>query len=253
MISALYRGEVMHRRLRPRPHRLRYRLFSLFLDLDELDGLSARLRLFSRNRFAPLAFRDRDHLAGTDEPLRAQIGRMLADAGIAWDSGAIRLLTMPRLLGFVFNPLSVWFCHGRGGGLAGVVYEVNNTFGERHCYVLPAAGDGAVRQDCAKAFHVSPFLPMELDYAFRLAPPGERFALGITVSDRDGPMLTTVHTARRRGLSDGELARALVAYPLMTLKVVAAILWEAARLWAKRVPVFHHPDRAAQSILEPAE
>jgi DUF1365 family protein len=249
VISALYRGEVMHRRLRPRPHRLRYRLFSLYLDLDELDGLSGRLRLFARNRFAPLAFHDRDHLAGTSAPLGAQIERLLADAGIAWDSGAIRVLTMPRLLGFVFNPLSVWFCFRRAGGLAAVVYEVNNTFGERHCYVLPAAGDGAVRQDCAKAFHVSPFLPMELDYAFRVAPPGERLALGITVSDRDGPVLTAVHTARRRALTDAELASALIAYPLLTLKVVGAILWEAARLWAKRVPAFHHPDRG----LRPAE
>ena len=253
MISALYRGEVMHRRLRPRPHRLRYRLFSLYLDLDELDGLSGRLRLFARNRFAPLAFHDRDHLAGTDEPLRAQVERLLTGAGIAWDGGAIRLLTMPRLLGFVFNPLNVWFCFRCDGGLAAIAYEVNNTFGERHCYVLPAAGEGAVRQDCAKAFHVSPFLPMELDYAFRVAPPGERLALGITVSDRESPLLTAVHTARRRALSDAELARALVAYPLLTLKVVAGIGWEAARLWAKRVPVFHHPDRAAQSILEPAE
>jgi DUF1365 family protein len=249
MISALYRGEVMHRRLRPRAHRLRYRLFSLYLDLGELDGLSIRLRLLARNRFAPLAFYDRDHLAGTDEPLRAQIARMLAHAGIAWDGGAIRVLTMPRLLGFVFNPLSVWFCHRHDGGLAGVVYEVNNTFGERHCYALPAAGEGAVRQDCAKAFHVSPFLPMALDYAFRVAPPGERLALGITASDCDGPVLTAVHTARRRALSDAQLARALVAYPLLTLKVVAGILWEAARLWAKRVPIFRHPQRG----LHPAE
>jgi len=247
--SALYRGEVMHRRLRPRAHRLRYRLFSLYLDLDELDGLSARLRLFACNRFAPLAFHARDHLAGTNEPLRAQIARLLAEAGIAWDGGSIRVLAMPRLLGFVFNPLSVWFCFRRDGGLGAIVYEVNNTFGERHCYVLPAAGEGAARQDCAKAFHVSPFLPMELDYAFRVAPPGERLALGITVSDRDGPVLTAVHTARRRVLRDAELARALVAYPLLTLQVVAAILWEAARLWAKRVPVFRHPDRG----LQPAE
>ena len=249
MTSALYRGEVMHRRLRPRAHRLRYRLFSLYLDLDELDGLSARLRLFACNRFAPLAFHARDHLAGTNEPLRAQIARLLAEAGIAWDGGSIRVLAMPRLLGFVFNPLSVWFCFRRDGGLGAIVYEVNNTFGERHCYILPAAGDGAVRQDCAKAFHVSPFLPMELDYTFRVGPPAERLALGITVSDRDGPLLTAIHTARRRALTDAELARALVAYPLLTLKVVAAILWEAARLWIKRVPIFRHPDRG----LQPAE
>ena len=250
MNSALYLGEVMHRRLRPKPHRLRYRLFSLYLDLDEIDALAARLRLFARNRGGLFAFRDRDHLAGTAEPLRAQVGRKLTEAGIAWDGGPIRVLTMPRVLGFVFNPLSVWFCFRRDGALAGIVYEVNNTFGERHCYVLPATdADAEMRQETPKRFHVSPFLPMELSYAFRVRTPGERLALGIVASDARGAMLSAVHTARRKTLSDAALARAFVAYPLLTLKVVWAILWEAARLWAKRVPVFRHPD----AMTQPAE
>jgi len=240
--SALYRGEVMHRRLRPKAHRLRYRLFSLYLDLDEIDRLASRLRLFARNRFAALSFHDRDHLDGGAEPLRAQIARKLAAAGIAWDGGAIRVLTMPRLLGFVFNPLSVWFCFAPDETLAGVVYEVNNTFGERHCYVLAAdPASEAQHQETAKRFHVSPFLPMDLAYAFRVQPPGERLAIAITASDKVGPVLAAVHTARRHALSDAALARALVAYPLLTVKVVAGILWEAARLWAKRVPVHRKP------------
>lgn len=257
MNSALYRGEVMHRRLRPKAHRLKYGVFSLYLDLDEIGALGARLSLFAHNRFAPLAFHDRDHLAGTGEPLRAQIEARLAAAGIACAGGPIRVLTMPSVFGFVFNPVSVWFCHTPDGGLKGIVYEVNNTFGERHCYVLPVApgvdaDGGAVRQTAAKDFHVSPFLPMELTYAFRVQPPGERLGIGIVVSDKTGPLLSTVHTARRWPLSDAALARALAAYPLMTVKVVAAIAWEAALLWLKRVPLFRHHARDA-TALEPAE
>jgi len=244
--SALYRGEVMHRRLRPTPHRLKYRLFSLYLDLDEIDGLSARLRLFARNRFAALAFHDRDHLDASAEPLRAQIERKLAAAGIAWDGGAIRVLTMPRLLGFAFNPLSVWFCFRAEGGLAAIVYEVNNTFGGRHCYVLAAdPATHAQHQAAAKRFHVSPFLPMDMAYAFRVQPPGERLGIAITAADAQGPVLAAVHTARRHALSDAALGRALVAYPLLTAKVVAGILWEAAWLWAKRVPVHGKPVAAS--------
>src|SRR5262249_48726005 len=130
--SAIYAGTVMHQRLRPRRHRLRYRVFSLLLDLDELDEVAARLRLLSRNRFNLFSFFDRDHGDGRREPLRMQIERRLAAAAIAPDGGAIRLLAMPRVLGYVFNPLSVYFCYRRTGVLAAVVYEVNNTFGERH-------------------------------------------------------------------------------------------------------------------------
>ncbi|WP_068079841.1 DUF1365 domain-containing protein [Novosphingobium rosa] len=253
MISALYIGQVTHRRLRPRAHHLRYRIFSLLLDLDEIDAVAARLRLFSRNRFNLFSVRDRDYGAGTDEPLRRQIERHLHAAGIAADGGAIRLLTMPRILGFAFNPLNVYFCHAREGALRAILYEVNNTFGQRHGYLIPVApgAGGTIDQDCAKAFHVSPFLGLEMHYTFRVSPPEERLSIAITASDDAAPVLTALHTAQRRTLSDRALFEVFLSHPLLTIKVVGGILWEAARLWAKGVPVHPLPPAPAEPVTIP--
>jgi uncharacterized protein len=235
--SALYAGTVMHQRLRPRRHRLRYRVFSLLLDLDELDGVAARLRLFSRNRFNLFSFFDRDHGDGSSEPLRVQIERQLMATGIELNGGPIRLLTMPRVLGYVFNPLSVYFCYRRASGLAAIVYEVNNTFGERHNYLIPVSGDstGTIHQECAKRFFVSPFLDMDIDYSFRVIPPGSRVGIAISGRDTHGPIIVASLFARRAPLSDTSLALAFVTYPLLTLKVIAGIHWEALRIWLKGV------------------
>ncbi|MEP7131266.1 MAG: DUF1365 family protein [Sphingomicrobium sp.] len=246
--SALYIGKVMHRRLRPRLHQLRYRLFSLLLDLDEIDGLARSLRLFSRNRFNLIAFHDRDHGDGSREPLRTQVEGHVRAAGLTNAVGAIELLAMPRVLGFVFNPISLYFCRGRDGRLIAILYEVSNTFGERHTYVMPVAGEGTdVRQNCAKRFHVSPFLPMRLHYSFRVRPPAENLLIAINVVDANGPILVALQTGTRRALSDATLVRAMLAYPLMSWKVVAGILWEAGRLSIKRVPVHRHVDPPARA------
>lgn len=247
--SALYVGHVMHRRTRPRRHQLRYRLFSLLLDLDEVDGLAGRLRLFSHNRFNLFALHDRDYAGGKREPLRAQVERHLAAAGMDLRGGAIQLLTMPRILGFAFNPLSVYFCHDRRGDLRAVLYEVNNTFGQRHSYLLPVdQPNDPIRQVCAKRFHVSPFMAMDMRYAFRLSPPAERLSIAITGADDAGPIITAVHSAARRPLSDAELLRAFATHPLLTVKVVGGILWEAFKLWAKGVPVRDRPPPPLQSV-----
>ena len=240
--SALYIGHVMHHRLRPRVHRLRYRLFTMLFDLDELDGLAARLRLFSRGRFNLLAFCDRDFGDGTAVPLRAQAETLLAKAGLA-HGGPIRILAMPRILGFAFNPLTMWFCHDRNGELSALIYEVNNTFGERHSYLLPvvAGASDDVRQGTTKRFHVSPFLPMAMTYSFRVRPPGDTLAVAIAADDDQGAVLFAVHRAKRHDLTDTALIGALVTHPLLTIKVVVGIMWEALLLWLKRVPVHHHP------------
>ncbi len=249
MISALYAGRVVHQRTRPRRHRLEYRVFTLLLDLDELPALDKRLRLFGYNRRAPLSFHDKDHGDGSADGLRAWVEGHLAEAGLAPDGGGIRLLCYPRLFGYVFNPLSVFFCYDRGGALVATLYEVHNTHGERHTYVMPvgqhgAAERGVLEQSCAKRFYVSPFVPMECFYRFRIVLPGERVGVSIGEDDIEGRFLTATFHGRRRKLGDRVLARALLGYPLMTLKVFAGIRWEALRLRLKRLPWFDHAPAA---------
>jgi len=240
--STLYVGGVRHSRFRPRRHALAYRVFWMLLDLDEIDMLSQRLRLFSRNRFNLYAFRDADYGDRSGTPLRDQIAATLADAGIAWDGGAIRLLTMPRILGYAFNPLSVYFCYARGGSLAATVYEVHNTFGEIHSYVAPAGGEAdPIRQEAQKRFHVSPFMSLAMRYAFRVEAPGERVAIAIDGHDAQGRLIAASLAGRRRELGDGMLLRLLATHPLLTLKVTAAIHWHALRLLAKRIAWVAHP------------
>jgi DUF1365 family protein len=247
--SALYDGAVLHKRLTPRRHRLRYRLFWMLFDLDELDALHGGLRLFSRNRFNLLSFHDRDHLDGTATPLRTQVERALAAAGLPCDGGPIRLLCMPRLLGHVFNPLSVYLCHRRDGTVAAVLYEVNNTFGQRHCYLAPASVDeDVIRQRAEKAFYVSPFMDMGLTYRFRVAPPGDSVAVTVHAGTPDGPVLATSFRGDRRALSDALLLRTVLAHPLMTLKVVAGIHWEALTIWRKGVRLRSRPPAPAHAV-----
>jgi uncharacterized protein len=241
--SGVYAGSVIHSRIRPRQHRLSYRIFIFLLDLEEIDSLVRRLKLFSRNRFNLFSFHDRDHGAGTKEPLRAQVEGYLRAAGLDPDGGAIRLLAMPRILGYVFNPLSIYFCYRRDGALSALLYEVNNTFGERHSYFIPVTNgaDATIRQRCLKRFHVSPFLDMGMTYAFRVVPPGKRVAIGICGSNAEGPVITAALAAERSALTDAALARAFIGYPLMTLKIPAGIHWEALRIWLKGIRLRERP------------
>jgi DUF1365 family protein len=242
-VSAIYRGVVAHTRLRPVVHRLRYPLFWLLLDLDELPALHDRLRLFSADRFNLFGFYARDHLDPAGPPLRTQIAGHLAAAGIAWDGGAIRVLCMPRVLGFVFNPLSVFFCHQRDGRLAALLYEVNNTFGERHSYLIPVADPAprVIRQECAKAFHVSPFMDMALRYAFRVVPPAATAVVVVQTSDAAGPLLGASFAGSRQPLTDPALLRLFARFGLLGAQVLGAIHWEALKLWRKGVPLHPRP------------
>lgn len=247
--SALYRGTVMHRRTRPKQHRLRYRIFNILFDLDELPKLDRELRFFSHNRFNLFSFHDRDYGDGKQD-LRACIEGILREHGLDIAGGPIRLLCMPRVLGYVFNPLSVYFCYRHSGELAAILYEVSNTFGERHYYLVPSSGNtvGAIEQASEKRFHVSPFLPLNLRYRFRIAPPAETVAVSVHVHDEQGLLVAASLSAAQMELTNGALFTTFVAYPLLTLKVVAGIHWEALKLWLKGVKVWTKPEPPRERI-----
>jgi DUF1365 family protein len=245
--SALYEGWVMHRRLRPRHHRFKYRVFAMLLDLDELPRLDKGLKLFAWNRRGFFSFHDHDH--GDRRDLKTWLDDLLAGAGITADGGR-QVLCYPRILGYVFNPLSVWFCRDAAGALKAIIYEVHNTYDERHAYVLPVEDEALVRHGCAKAFYVSPFLTPDCRYNFRIRPPGDNVSVAINEDEAGRPILNASFAGDRRPLTDRTLLRMLFAYPLMTLKVVVAIHFEAVRLMAKGIR--RHP-HAPKALYSPAE
>ncbi len=243
--SCLYLGEVMHLRLRPFRHRFAYRVFSLLVDLDRLVELDRRLRLFSYNRFNLLSFHDRDHGPRDGTDLREWVERALTRHGISLAGGPIYLHCFPRLFGYVFNPLSIYFCYHADGRLAAILYEVKNTFGGQHGYVLGVDGAvataGPIRHDCRKVFYVSPFIAMDARYRFRLMPPEEHLSVLIRESVAEGEVLVASHRGRREALDDRRLLAAVVRHPLMTLKVIAAIHWQALLLWRKGARFLRRP------------
>jgi len=244
--AALYFGEVMHARLKPMGHRFNYRVMSLLIDLDRLNEADRQSPLFGVNRAALYSFNEADHGDRDGSSLRAYAQRCAAECGIDLTGGRVRLLCYPRLLGYTFNPLSVYFCRRADGGLALLIYEVRNTFGDIHAYALAVKPDeispAGVRQQQDKLFYVSPFVEMAMRYHFRVSPPADDVKLRILETDNEGPLLAATFHGRRRALTTAALLRSLVALPLVTFKIVAAIHWEALRLWlkgARLVPRVH--------------
>jgi hypothetical protein len=245
MNSALYAGTVVHQRLRPKRHRLKYRLAQGLFDLDEMEEVAGRLRFLSRNSFNLFAFHDRDYGDGSDTPLRDQIEAHLRGAGLATDGGPIRLLAMPRVMGHIFNPIAIWFCHRRDNSLLAIIYEVTNTLKQRHSYLIPvtdgADGAGAIRQSCAKTLYVSPFMDMDMAYDFAIRPPGEKVQIVVNGKDGEGPLISASFAGERRALTDRALMRLFFTIPLVTLKTVAGIHWEALKLWVKGIGIRRAP------------
>jgi uncharacterized protein len=243
--AALYFGEVMHARLKPMGHRFSYRVMSLLIDLDRLDAADRQSRLFGVNRAALYSFNEKDHGARDGSSLRGYAERCAAEHGVDLVGGRVLLLCYPRLLGFTFNPLSVYFCTRADGALALMIYEVRNTFGDIHAYVLPVQpgelSNAGVRQQQDKLFYVSPFIDMPMRYYFRVSPPGGDVKLRILEADRAGPLLAATFHGRRRELNSAQLLRSFFALPLVTFKIVAAIHWEALRLWIKGARLVRRP------------
>jgi DUF1365 family protein len=230
----LYDNRTTHVRFVPFRRRFAYRLMQMFLDVDRVAEAAGDLKLFTHNRPGLFSFYDRDHGDRSGRPLRAWAEAMFARAGVALEGGAIRLITFPRVLGYVFNPLSIYFGYGPDGSLRGAIYEVSNTFGERHSYVAPIEpGGGAAEHSAEKCMHVSPFFDVRGRYAFRLGRPGARFSLVIeNIADGRREHLATL-IGKRRPLTDRALFFAFLRLPFMTLGVIAAIHWQALQLWLR--------------------
>ncbi len=248
--TCLYFGNVMHARLRPFRHRFAYGVFSMLLDLDALPELAERSRLFGYNASGLFSFFDADHGARDGSAASDWVRTHLAQAGLAQAGARIYALCFPRVLGYVFNPITVYFCYAADGRLGALLYEVKNTFGDQHGYLI-AVDAGHVRgrpvaQRAAKNFHVSPFIDMAQLYRFRIGEPEEKLALLIREDAADGELLVASQTGARVAWSDRNLLRAFLRYPLLTLKIVGAIHWEALRLWIKGAK--YHPRPAPPAI-----
>ena len=236
--SGIYRGNVVHERIRPRHHRIRYRVFSMLLDLDDLANLSRRYKMLAYNSKAFFSIHDSDH--GDGRKIKDWVEDELLKAGLGEASNQVFMLCYPRILGFVFNPLTVFFCYRQDGILGAIVYEVHNTFKERQVYIIPVTGTNAkiIKQKCNKELYVSPFVPMDCTYHFFVQPPCKRVNVVIREEDNDGLLLAAAFSGNFSPLSDLELFMVALKYPLMTVKVIIGIHFEAMRLFLKGIPKF---------------
>lgn len=241
--GAIYFGHVMHHRHHPFQHRFRYRVFSLYADMEALPRLGSKLRLFAYNRFGIFSFYDADHGARDGSSALAWVRGELARHGIK-DAGArVRILCFPRILGYVFNPLTVYFCFDASGRLGALLYEVKNTFGEQHGYLVPITKEtpSLMKHEADKTFYVSPFIDMTARYHFQTQEPGEGLHILINETLDSQLLLTALQTGRRAPLNDRSLLKAFLGYPLLTLHVMVSIHWQALKLWLKGAKYYSRP------------
>ena len=235
MTSSIYNGTVIHKRFKPKTHFFRYRVFSLLIDLSDLNNLNKETTFFSYNRFNLISFFDKDHGERDGSSLIEWVKKHLVENAITSKGIRIKLLCYPRILGYVFNPLSVFFVYDKNENLISILYEVKNTFGEQHTYIFKVENDNLLQHNCSKKFHVSPFIEMNCNYFFRILKPSEKISVVIDQYQLDEKILFASQDGKRVDFSSEELLKSYVKHPLMTFKIISAIHFEAFKLWLKGI------------------
>ena len=235
MASSIYNGTVIHKRFKPKIHYFKYKVFSLLIDLSELENLSKKIKFFSYNKFNLVSFYEKDHGNRDGSSLVSWVKKNLEDNKINSENVKIKLLCYPRILGYVFNPLSVFYVYDESDKLVCILYEVKNTFGEQHTYIFKVENDNLLQHNCEKKFHVSPFIEMNCNYFFRILKPAQKISVIIDQYQLNEKILYASQDGTRSDLTSSELIKSYLKHPLMTFKIISAIHFEAFKLWAKGI------------------
>ena len=233
METCIYKGIVTHRRFKPKRHFFNYKTFSIFFDLDELKDLEKKISIFSLNKFNLFSFYNRDHGNRDGSDIKKWVKSNLNKFNINLEVSKIKLLCFPRIFGYVFNPLSIFYCYNEKSELRAILYEVKNTFNEQHTYIFKIKDNVETTQKCKKRFYVSPFMDMETYYNFKLNNPKEKLSVLIRQTDAEGTVLTATQTGEKKELSFKQLLVNFFKYPFMTIKIIGSIHYEAFLLWKK--------------------
>ena len=234
--SAIYNGKVIHKRFKPKVHYFKYKVFSLLIDLSELEILDKKVNFFSYNKFNLISFYEKDHGDRDGSSLTSWVKKNLEKYNIQAKDIKIKILCYPRIFGFVFNPLSVFYIYNLEDQLISILYEVKNTFGEQHTYIFKVTKDAnLVQNNCSKKFHVSPFIEMNCNYFFRLLKPGNKISVIIDQYDNEDQILYASQDGTRSDFNTQHLIKSYLKHPIMTFKIILAIHYEAFRLWAKGI------------------
>ena len=233
--SKIYVGSVIHRRFKPKNHYFKYKVFSLLIDLNELEDIQNEIKIFSYNSFNIISFFDKDHGPRDGSSVIKWVKKNVKNIGIDNQKIQIKLLCYPRIFGYVLNPLSVFFIYDENSNLISILYEVKNTFGEQHTYIFKISDQKIISNDCIKKFHVSPFIEMDCHYFFRILKPSERISVVIDQRDKDGKLLYASQDGKAKKFNNKNLIISFLSHPLMTFKVISAIHFEAFKLWLKGI------------------
>ena len=235
MTSSIYNGTVIHKRFKPKIHFFKYQVFSLLIDLSELKILDQKISFFSYNSFNLISFFDKDHGDRNGSSLIEWVKKNLEENKIISENIKIKLLCYPRIFGYVFNPLSVFYVYDKNEELISILYEVKNTFGEQHTYIFKVENNNLLQHNCEKKFHVSPFIEMDCNYFFRILKPTEKISVIIDQYQSNEKILYASQDGIRRDFTSSELIRSYLKHPLMTFKIIIAIHFEAFKLWTKGI------------------